>query len=134
MTEKTKKKPTAREALTEALILTKQARPKWKKGCPDDRVFFAADGRGAVAIIDYIGPGVSYYMEDSLLVGILKMELAAHNFPGLWIWEGRLRSSRSYYGEYDEELDGIVRPLHDDERQGWIEEETLWDRSLWCEP
>jgi hypothetical protein len=109
--------------------------PKWRKGCPASVVLFATDGRGAVCIIDHQGPDAAYILEDSLQKGILVDEdLALWKFPGLWVWEGRVKSSKSYEGEYDEEYVGDIRPLTEDEARAIREDDLVWDPNLWIEP
>lgn len=106
---------------------------RWRKNAPPDRVLFATDGRGLVLIHDWIGAGVTFYMEDDCLTSTLREELAYHLFPGLWIWEGKVCTSRDYWGECDEWLEGDVRPLDEDEARALRENDILWDRSLWVE-
>lgn len=108
--------------------------PRWRKDCPSSVVLFATDGHGAVCIIDHEGPDAAYILEDSLTKKIfVDQELIPWKFPGLWVWEGRVRGSRDYWGEYDEHYEGEVRPLTEDEHRAVREEDTLWDSNLWRE-
>ena len=109
--------------------------PKWKtEGCPPSRVLFATNGRGAVSILDHVGPDASYLMSDSIERRyFIKNELKTHPFPGIWIWIGKVYGSRDYWGEYDEWTEGDVRPLTEDESSALAEEDDVWDRSLWLE-
>jgi hypothetical protein len=109
--------------------------PKWRKECPASVVLFATDGRGAVCIIDHQGPDAAYIMEDSLIrKSFVDDDLAPWAFPGLWIWEGRVRGHRDYWGEYDETNEGEVRPLTEDEHRAIREDDLVWDPTLWIEP
>lgn len=108
--------------------------PKWKKGCPPSVVLFATDGRGAVCIIDHQGPDAAYIMEDDLTRKILvDDDLALWKFPGLWVWEGKVRGHRDYWGEYDEEFVGDIRLLTEDEHRAIREDDIVWDGARWIE-
>jgi hypothetical protein len=109
-------------------------RPVPKKGRPPDRVLFWSDGRGLVYVQDWIGPAVSYLMEDGCGAELVKEEVASHPFPGLWVWEGWLRTSIDYWGEHDEWLKGVVRPLDEDEYEHLKLDDEPWDRDRWYEP
>jgi len=109
--------------------------PAWrKKGRPRDRVLFATDGRGTIVRIDSIGPITEYLGEgDEDFLD----EVKDHPFPGLWIWEGRIRAHEIHTDnchEWDVWLEGDIRPLHEDERASLQENDDPWDRSLWYEP
>lgn len=108
--------------------------PQWKKGCPDSVVLFATDGRGTVTVLDHQGPDAAYLMGDSLIrATFLEGDLATWAFPGLWVWEGHVRGWKDYFGEYDEENVGDIRPLTDDEARAVREEDHVWDGGLWLE-
>jgi hypothetical protein len=67
--------------------------PKWRprKDRPPDMVLFATDGRELVHVIEYIGPGISYWLEEGLLDHRQLWEEFGTPFPGFWIWEGEVR-------------------------------------------
>jgi hypothetical protein len=108
--------------------------PKWKKGCPKSVVLFATDGRGTATVITHQGPDAAYIYSDNLTAKMLmESDLATHPFPGIWVWEGEVHGHRDYWGEYDEEYVGEVRPLTDDEARALREDDLLWDASRWVE-
>jgi hypothetical protein len=107
--------------------------PKWRKPAPPSHILFGTDGLGQVCVIEHEGPDASYLMQESR-EHFVEEELATWKFPGLWVWVGKVRSSRSYEGEYDEHYEGTIRPLTEDERQAVRENEMLWDPAIWVEP
>lgn len=120
-----------RTELGEALEPGHQARA-YRKDRPPSSILFATDGRGVVQLLEHIGPDADYIMEDSLTQQILiDDDLARHQFPGIWVWEGRVRGWRDYYGEYDEEFVGDVRPLREEEREALKRNDACFDPTLW---
>jgi len=106
--------------------------PRWRKGCPASVALFATDGRGAAVLIDHQGPDVAYLVDVDER-SFVDDELSEWRFPGLWVWEGRVRSSRSYEGEHDEWCDATIRPLTEDEAEAVRTGDHVWDGALWRE-
>jgi hypothetical protein len=76
-------------------------------------VVLACDGRG----IEYFVDGLGGALDD----------LGLDDAPeGLSIWEGVLRSTRSYEGEHDAHLEGAFRPLTAEERARVVAGEEPW--------
>lgn len=105
---------------------------KWRRGCPPSVVLFATDGRGAAVIIDHQGPDIAYLLDVDERA-FVQDELQDWAFPGLWIWEGRVRGYRDYWGEYDENIESEIRPLTEDEARAVRENDIVWDGALWIE-
>jgi hypothetical protein len=105
--------------------------PKLRRKRPLDRVLFATDGRGTIVRIDSVGAITEYLAEGE---EDFIEEVKRHPFPGLWVWEGRIRAHHTHTpdaNEWDVWLEGDVRPLDDDERQSLQDNDDPWDRSLW---
>jgi hypothetical protein len=109
------------------------AEPRWRKNAPPSRVLFATNGRRAVSVIDHVGPDAAYLLSGDF-DGFVDSDLRPWKFPGIWVWEGQVRSYRSYEGEYDEEVIGDIRPLNEDEENALQTDDDPWDYSLWKEP
>lgn len=106
--------------------------PKWRKDAPPSVVLFGTDGRGQACVIEHEGRDISYFFEVDRQI-FIDEELATWQFPGLWVWEGKVRTSVSGEGEYDAWPEGEVRPLTEDEARAIREGNYLWDSNLWIE-
>lgn len=109
------------------------SQPRLRKGRPLDRVLFATDGRGTVIRFDSVG-AISEYLAET--PEEFTDEVKGHPFPGIWVWEGRIRASETHTTdahEWDVWIEGDVRPLDEDERRYLQENDDPWDRSLWYE-
>lgn len=106
---------------------------RWKKKGPPSVVLFATNGRKAVVVVAHEGGDADYILNHSDNKDELIRELREWVFPGLWVWEGRVRSSRSYDGEYDEEYVGDIRPLTAAEEERLQDDDDPRDQELWRE-
>lgn len=106
---------------------------KLREDRPLDRVLFATDGRGVVAVLDSVGVVVDFLADAP---DEFREEVQDFPFPGIWIWEGRVRA-RHYNTpdmyEWDVWFEGAVRPLNDDEHCYLRKNDDPWDRTLWEE-
>ena len=107
--------------------------PKWRKNAPASVVLFGTDGRGQACIIDHEGRDAAYLL-DTDEQWFIEEELATWAFPGLWVWEGRVRTSVSWEGECDEWPEGEIRPLTENEARSIRKNTAIWDQTLWIEP
>jgi len=107
--------------------------PKWRKKCPPSVVLFGTDGRGQACVIDHQGPDAAYLLEVDADV-FVEEELATWVFPGLWVWEGKIRTSVSWAGEHDAWPEGEIRPLTENEARSIRKNTAIWDQTLWIEP
>lgn len=106
----------------------------YKKNRPLDRVLCVVQN-GKVLVLDYIGPGVEYLANEDLLAQELSWDPNEPNREddGVFIWEGSMNTIRYYYGDYDIELEGEFRLATEQEWQAHLNDEYVWDRSLWIE-
>lgn len=100
-----------------------------RKDEPRSLVLFATDGAECVVVIDSIG-STAEYLRSECNEALLE-ELRAWKLPGFAIWSGYIRGSRSYEGEYDEEIMGECRALTADELDYLSRGEHVWDPEDW---
>lgn len=101
---------------------------RYKDGHPKCRALVASDGEHAI-LLDWIGPDLDYLNHvDS---GTFHHDEWAGTKIGIWIWEGRLRSSRDYWDEHDEWLEGDFRKLTRDEWADYCVNDCPWDPADW---
>ena len=98
----------------------------WNKG---SQAIVASDGQHSV-VLDHIGGPLDYWESesgrDSMLEQFDGME------PGLWVCDVSILSSRSYEGEYDEELSvDDARKLTDEEWALVRDGDVLWTEAEW---
>jgi hypothetical protein len=117
---------------TESSIELESVGPKWRKNAPSSVVLFATDGRGTTMIVDHDGPDAHAVLAENRDAFLYELN-SYWDQPGLWVWEGRVRVTRDYWGEYDEHYDGEVRPLTEDEARAVRENDLVWDPKLWRE-
>lgn len=96
-----------------------------QNGSKDSLALIASDGERAY-IINYVGMHLDYWI----------CEGGANDFfegveAGVWFWKGRIKSSRDYFGEYDEELEGDFRKLTEEEWELLQGGDDLWDADEW---
>ena len=77
-------------------------------------------------ILDYTGGSLDYWLNecgvDDEFDGIA---------PGVWIWEGGIKTHRDYWGEYDSEMVGDLRELTDEEWGLFRKGKDLWDQDFY---
>lgn len=102
--------------------------PNYKKGVKS-RALVASDGRGIICLAK-IGPHLDYWLDE---VGETE-QITFEGAPvGITIWEGKIRSWRTYDGDYDCELEGDFRPLTEEEWEDYRTNGEAWDSSEWFE-
>jgi hypothetical protein len=88
---------------------------------------------GKSLYLQHIGPCIDYYLEECD-----PKEDTFKEPNGVYIWEGTIKASRTYYAEggfeIDEELEGTLRLATLEEWQAHINDEHVWDRMLWLLP
>jgi hypothetical protein len=97
-------------------------------GDPADRALVACDGDGHGCVLQYVGAGLQYMLEEG--AGRELVDLGFDDAPdGISVWEGRLATSEMWTDcgrEYDCELVGTFRELTDDEWASLRRNECPW--------
>lgn len=109
--------------------------PKWRADRPKERAVVAIDATGfLLVVLEYIGPGLDWLSTfEPLSNAFLRFADELPETPGIWMWEGQLRTHVSYEGERDHYLTGTFRPLTETEAKQSMEGDVPWDPDLWLE-
>lgn len=103
----------------------------WKKGL-DSMAVVAGDGKGNAILLHWVGNSLDQEIhnisDDPKELGLVPDE------PGVFIWEGKLHSSRDYYGDYDTWLEGEFRQPSTVEWMHLSQDEEPWDRNEFVLP
>lgn len=73
------------------------------------------------------GTALEYYIDCCGLRDFAKELDHKDLVDGVYVWEGDLHSSRDYFGEYDEWLDGALRPITKEEWKDHVNDNVPWD-------
>lgn len=102
---------------------------------PPDRVLVMVH-KGIAVLLCHVGHGADYWMEDIGGNGNEFLESLDAAWPegdGLWVFEGNVHGSQSYWGEYDCWFSGEFRELNDEELAAWKadgEVEWFWNEEV----
>lgn len=101
----------------------------YKKDCPPDRALVYCQG-DTLRVLGWVGPGLDWLHGCT---GDLNADMEQPPSDGLWIWEGKLTSTKDYWhDEWDTSLNGTFRPLNTQELDDLADcGLDPWDHSLW---
>lgn len=106
-----------------------ECEPNWGK---PSLAVIASDGKGNGCVMHYVGAHLDQWRND---VGGSLKDLTLDDAPaGISIWEGKVRVTRSWEGEYDGELEGEFREPTPEEWDHINADECPWDVAEWFLP
>lgn len=109
--------------------------PIYRKEAPPDRALVLVLGV-TPHVLHYVGPGLDWIYDHTSFMQDCGFSEFNDLPPGLWIWEGRLKSEQTLEGDYDAYLVGDYRELTPEELERFLDNisgEAPWDDRLWVE-